>query len=463
MMTSTENLQHTATEMQTPATTLPVNLIAGILTTCAALAFDTAALASIGLGLFAYTLFWFVNTTGKEIAIGPVISMIATAQWLLGPYFAYYHDAITYKYRMYVDEETYFLYVVPSLFLFVVAIRTFSPILSISQLRNYILRTSLLNSRNIYYIFAIGAATQLATTSLPFSLRFILFLISQFTFIASIYMMVLRMRFRWICLGISFFIVGTSSLEYSLFHIILLWSTLIASYICAELRISFGKKILFFTISILLVAQLQAAKSEYRLRITQDPGSAGIFTLMDAMVENSLFQNSEFSSTSTNSGELNARLNQGWIISAAMNHVPAVREFENGETIFRAFQDSFLPRFLFEKRAINVSDGFEKYTGLRVSSDTSFGISVVGEAWVNFGYYGIIFMGAFGIFYAFILRSTVVIARGFPTVIFWIPLIFLQATKAETETVVVLNHIVKSGVLVAMFYFFAYKVLKWRI
>ena len=462
-MTSTENLQHTATGMQTPATTLPVNLIAGSLTTCAALAFGTAALASIGLGLFAYTLFWFINTTGKEIAIGPVISMIATAQWILGPYFAYYHDAITYKYRMYVNEEAYFLYIVPALFFFVVAIRFFTPTISILQLRNYILQTSLLNTRNIYYIFAIGVATQLATSSLPFSLRFVLFLISQFMFIASIYMMVLRMRFRWICLGISFTLLGISSLEYSLFHIILLWSTIIASYICAELRVKFRTKIFFLVLSVLLVTQLQAAKSEYRLRITQDPGSAGIFTLMDAMVENSLFQNSEFSSISTNNGELNARLNQGWIISAAMNHVPAVRDFENGETIIRAFQDSLLPRFLFEKRTVNVSDGFEKYTGLRVSSDTSFGISVAGEAWVNFGYYGIIFMGFFGLFYASVMRTIVIIARRFPTVIFWIPLIFLQATKAETETVVVLNHIVKSGVLVAMFYFFAYKVLKWRI
>lgn len=462
-MTSTENLQHTGTEMQTPATVLPVNLLAGSLTTVVALVFDTAALASIGLGLFAYTLFWFINTTGKEIAIGPVISMIATAQWILGPYFAYYHDAVTHKYRMYVDEESYFLFIVPSLFLFVIAIRTLTPPISISQLRNYIIQTSPLNLNSIYYIFVIGIVTQLITSSLPFSLRFILFLISQFSFIASIYMMVLRMQYRWICLAIAFLVLGISSLEYSLFHIILLWSTLIASYICAEFRIKFRVKLIFFIVSILLVAQLQAAKSEYRLRITQDPGSAGIFTLMDAMVQNSLFQNSEFSSTSTNSGELNARLNQGWIISAAMRHVPAARDFENGETILRALQDSLLPRFLFEKRAINVSDGFEKYTGLRVSSDTSFGISVVGEAWVNFGYYGIIFMGFFGAFYAFILKTAVVIARRFPTVVFWIPLIFLQATKAETETVVVLNHIVKSGALVTMFYFFAYKVLKWRI
>ena len=462
-MTSTENLQHPSTELQAPTTTLPVNLIAGALTTAVALAFDVEILASIGLGLFAYTLFWFVNATGKEIAIGPVVSMIATAQWIVGPYFAYYHDAVTYKYRMYVDEESYFLYVVPSLILFVLSVRIFSPKINIDQIRNYINRTSILNSTNIYYIFLIGVVAHIATPNLPFSLRFILFLISQFTFIASIYMMVLRIKFRWVCLSISFILLANSSLEYSFFHILLLWSALIASYICAELRIKFRTKLLVFFGCILLVTQLQAAKSEYRLRIIQDPSKSGIFTLMDAMVENSLFQNSEFSSTSTTSGALNARLNQGWIISAVMNYVPAVHDFENGDTILRAFQESLLPRFLFEKRAVNVSDGFEKYTGLRVSNDTSFGISIVGEAWANFGYYGIIFMGVFGAFYGSIIRLTFIIGRRFPTVIFWIPLIFLQATKAETETVVVLNHIVKSGALVAMIYVMAYKILKWRI
>ncbi len=462
-MTSTENLQHPSTELQAPTTTLPVNLIAGALTTAVALAFDVEILASIGLGLFAYTLFWFVNATGKEIAIGPVVSMIATAQWIVGPYFAYYHDAVTYKYRMYVDEESYFLYVVPSLIFFVLSVRIFSPNINIDQIRNYINRTSILNSTNIYYIFLIGVAAHIATPNLPFSLRFILFLISQFTFIASIYMMVLRIKFRWVCLSISFILLANSSLEYSFFHILLLWSALIASYVCAELRIKFRTKFLVFLGCILLVTQLQAAKSEYRLRIIQDPSKSGIFTLMDAMVENSLFQNSEFSSASTTGGALNARLNQGWIISAVMSYVPAVHDFENGDTILRALQESLLPRFLFEKRAVNVSDGFEKYTGLRVSNDTSFGISIVGEAWANFGYYGIIFMGVFGAFYGSIIRLTFIIARRFPTVIFWIPLIFLQATKAETETVVVLNHIVKSGALVAMIYVMAYKVLKWRI
>ena len=85
----------------------------------AALMAGTDILMAVGLGLFGYSLFWFVNATGEEIAIAPVVSLISTAQWIVGPYFAYYHDAVTYKYLMYVDEESYMLFVVPSLFAFI--------------------------------------------------------------------------------------------------------------------------------------------------------------------------------------------------------------------------------------------------------------------------------------------------------------------------------------------------------
>lgn len=428
-----------------------------------ALMSGTEILMAVGLGLFGYSLIWFVNATGEEIAIAPVVSLISTAQWIVGPYFAYYHDAVTYKYQMYVDEEAYLLFVVPSLLAFIFFIRFFSPIISILAVRQFIERTAILNHKNIYYIFIIGVVAQIASTSASPSLKFILFLVSQFTFIASIYMMVLRMRFRWISMVISFFLLFMLSLEYSVFHVLLLWSALIASYICAEFRIGFYTKLATLLIGVLLVAHLQAAKAEYRLRVLQNPANANLSTLVDTMIENSFLQNSQFTSQQSEAARLNSRLNQGWIISAVMRYVPAAREFENGDTLIYALQDSLLPRFLYDKRSVSVSENFERYTGLRVSDNTSFGISVVGEAWVNFGYFGIAFMGFFGAFYGYVIRAVVFMSRRFPTVIFWIPLIFLQATKAETETVVVLNHIVKSGILVAMFYFVAYKFLKWRI
>jgi hypothetical protein len=465
----TSNMAAIEDHHRRPESTVPLrwhyymNVSAGVAAMLLALMSGTGILMAIGMGLFGYSLFWFVNATGKEIAIAPVVSLISTAQWIVGPYFAYYHNAVTFKYQMYVDEESYLLFVVPSLFLFIFFVRYFSPIIEISKIRELIFKSMIFSQRNIYYIFVIGIASHIISSNAPPSLKFLLFLISQFTFIASIYMLVLKMQFRWICLSISFFMLIMLSIEFSVFHILLLWSALISSYICAEFRINFFTKLGFFLIGVVLVIHLQAAKAEYRLRVLQDPANANLSILVDTMIENSFLQNSEFYYQQSEWPRLNARLNQGWIISAVMNYVPAAHEFENGETILIAIQDSMLPRFLSDKRSVSVSENFKRYTGLHVAENTSFGISVIGESWVNFGFYGIIFMGFFGTFYAYILRAVVTISRKFPTVIFWIPLIFLQAAKAETETVVVLNHIVKSGALVAMFYLFAYKVLKWRI
>lgn len=462
-MATIENIDQRSASVTGQSGRSYLKLAVGIATVLVALLADTGILMAIGLGLFGYSFVWFADATGREIAIAPVVSLIATAQWIVGPYFAYYHEAATLKYRMYVDEETYLVFVVPALFLFIFFIKILSPIIEISQVRNFVLNTTILNSRNIYYIFLIGVASQFFATDASPSLKFVLFLTSQFTFIASIYMLVLKMQFRWICISISFILLFMLSIEYSVFHVLLLWSALIASYISADLRIGLLSKLAIFLFGILLVVHLQAAKAEYRLRVLQDPANANLSTLVDTMIENSFLQNSEYDYQETESARLNARLNQGWIISAVMAYVPNAREFEEGKTIVNAIADSLLPRFLHDKKPVSVSENFERYTGLRVSDNTSFGISVIGESWVNFGYYGIVFMGFFGAFYAYMLRAAVTISRKFPTAIFWVPLIFLQATKAETETVVVLNHIVKSGALVAMFYFFAYKVLKWRI
>lgn len=418
---------------------------------------------AIGLAIFAYSVIWYLNSTGYEVSVAPIVSLISSAQWLVGPYFAYYHGAITIKYRMYVSEEEYFNFVVPALFAMILFLRVFTPTIPIENLRNYLIRASNFGHRNAYYLFMIGL---IANFSIPYvidSLRFAMFIVSQLTFISVIYMMVLRLNYRWLFLVISIGLAFLEAVESSLFHVILLWSAFIASYVCYELRIRFWQKALGFCVAIFLVVQLQAAKSEYRLRIYEDPSRAGISTLVEVMFENSLFENSKFQSTAGDIGHLNARLNQGWIISAIMHYVPYARDFEEGDTILAAIEESILPRFLFDKERINVSENFEKYTGLSVSRHTSFGISVLGESWINFGYYGIVFMALFGAFYGICASSLVSMSRAYPTVILWMPLVFLQAVKAETELVVVLNHLVKSGVFVVFIYVFSYKVLKWKI
>lgn len=438
-------------------------LSAGIIITAVLAAVGTDTLSAVGVGLFVYSLVWYIDSLGREIAIIPAIAVIASGQWLLGPYFAYYHDAVTLKYRMYVDETTYMSFALPGTFALILCMKLIAPRVHLDAIRNYIQQSIVIDKKIIYYVIFLSVLFALFGGSIRGPLAFFVYLISQFSFIAVIYMIILRMPYRWLALSVTFGILISTSINQSLFHSLLLWSALIASYICTELRLGFFRKLILLCIGLVLIVQLQAAKSDYRDRIRLNPDQSGIATLIETMTENSIFSENESYSPVNEMGQLNARLNQGWIISSIMAYVPSSHGFENGRTIVNAISDSFVPRFLLEKRAVSVSDGFRSYTGLHVNQKTSFGISILGEAWVNFGSNGIFLMAAVGAFFGLIMKATFSATRSFPTIILWTPLLFLQAAKAETEIVIVLNHLAKTGMLIVVIYIVAYKFLKLRI
>jgi hypothetical protein len=45
----------------------------------------------------------------------------------------------------------------------------------------------------------------------------------------------------------------------------------------------------------------------------------------------------------------------------------------------------------------------------------------------------------------------------------FLPLMFLQVIKAETELVVVLNHLIKASIVIWAFFWFAKKRLNWKL
>ena len=83
---------------------------------------------------------------------------------------------------------------------------------------------------------------------------------------------------------------------------------------------------------------------------------------------------------------------------------------------------------------------------------TSMGISLLGEAYINFGVIGAwVFMFLFGLVSSFVIKQFFLLAMNYPTIWLWFPLILLHFVKAETELLVQLNFLVKSIVLVYLF------------
>ncbi len=435
--------------------------IAGAWITLLTLILQGQLLPALSVGVFAFCFFWYIEALGRELAIVPVVAVIASAQWLFGPYLAYTFDLVTLKYFMYVEASTYFSFALPCIVALVTGLYALAPTIMLDDVRRKILTARRIPDKTVYLIFAAGFVSDYVAGFAPSALSFAFFLVSQAKFIAIAYMLILRVRWRWWAIALAFLSLTTSSLESGLFHTVLLWSALVLSFVTYEFRLSRSVKIVIMLIMSVAVMQLQATKSQYREAIYSGERSAGVGTFTDVFFDRETF--AALLSGEDLLGNVNARLNQGWIISAIMNHVPQAVPHENGRTVIGAVRDSLVPRFLSGKREVIMSDAFMNYTGLNVGRNTTFGISVIGEAWVNFGHWGILFMLLFGMFYGGILRGMVWYSRQYPTFVLWAPLIFLQAIKAETELVVVMNHIVKSGIFLLLAYYFSYRIMKVRI
>ena len=71
------------------------------------------------------------------------------------------------------------------------------------------------------------------------------------------------------------------------------------------------------------------------------------------------------------------------------------------------------------------------------------------------------FLFGWGVFIGWFWQKIIHLSEIFPTLLIWSPILFLQTIKAETELVVVLNHLIKASALVFGLLWFVKK--QWGI
>lgn len=434
--------------------------LVGLFGTVLVFEFGFSLVSAVCCGLFLFAFIWFIDSLGREFAIAQTMSLLATAQWLVGPVLAYELGYETAKYRMYVDSDVYFGFALPGVAIFIAVLFFFSPVIEISKVKEAVEKLGVIKDRYIYALLVSGFLIDLFSGFIPAALAFFGFLISQVKYVAIIYLLVFRRPYRK---TLTLFVLGWlffESITKGLFHDLLLWSALLGSFISFERRWQAMTRLALVVAGISAIVLVQGLKSEYRAEISRlEPESrVQLFFSMfsDPQLAGRVLQDVEARR------EISVRLNQGWIVSAVMNHTPAVVPFAHGETVLRALSDSFVPRFLVSKRLIDQSETFRDYSGLEVARYTSFGVSPLGEMWINFGNAGKYLFA----FYAIVLCVPMLMVRRFarlqPTLYLWLPVIYLQVIKAETEIAVVLNHMTKAGLVVWMFYWFTNRFLKVR-
>jgi hypothetical protein len=421
--------------------------------------FDIELYSVVGLSLFVIFSAKLFLELGEKIEIRDPIILIALTQWIIGPLLSYNFVTDDTFYFMILPESEYMEFVLPASLLFIIGL--YFPLGRKAINEDEVLRRSKLLLQKYPHIdilfITIGIVASMLEDSMPISIRFVFYLASNIRFVGLFFLVMGNRPYKWAIFGSVVFLFFTATLKDGMFHDLILWSGFFFIVLSFVLKFSTQKKLLILSGLLFSVFIIQTVKHEFRkyLWSAQQINATSTFT---NLVTQKLTGQEELMGESNLNAAI-SRINQGWIIARIMSHVPVMEPFADGETIQKALIASLVPRIIMpDKVKAGGQENYERFTGLVIRDGTSMNLSIIGEAYANYGIWGgSLFMMAVGLFYNFVQLKLFHWMKNSPTLLFWIPFIFLQVVKAEGDFAISLNHIIKSGVVTWGFFYFGPK------
>jgi hypothetical protein len=387
------------------------------------------------------TVVWeFIKRMDQGLPLMQVTALIAVIQWLVGPWLTFNVDLFYSTYGMRVDDTEYYSYALPGTAAFVLGLLSVGVSVRQKSLLAVVDRTKFVEIGIL--LGFLGLFGGFLGVLLPKSVAFIFYLVSQLRYVAAIYFLFSTSRLKWLLAVLAVAPLFTGSAASGMFHDLLLWMGIVLCYWYAAQKRRMWLSLLLITVGFSVVFTVQGIKGSYRAKIWNGVNSSMVEEIRDFWAKPELVSSDENLATAI------TRINQGWIVAAIMSYVPQYEPYAEGETLADALVAAFVPRILFDgKASAGGQINFSRFTGLPITGDTSMGLSLLGEAYANFGpRAGLGLMFIMGVGFACSYGLCLVFSLRHPTFYFWIPLIFCQVIKAETDLLTVLNHITKGSV-----------------
>jgi len=429
-------------------------------------------LAIFGCSIFIYFCVKFFNELGTKLEIRDLMIIIALLQWVVGPVLSYSYFNDDPLYKMSVSEDEYMSYVVPASVLFIAGLYLpiYRKIANEDEKLNQIREIMKYEPNLDLILIGIGVVANLFESSAPSSTTFFFYLLGSLRYIGLYFLLLNDTRQNKLLYIIPILLwLFLHALGDGVFHDLLLWMGFFFLVAAVINKLNLQQKLTYIFLLIFLVLIIQVAKHQYRTEIDRIENTQGRFTsitekgsVFTNIVQNKLTSPAEIFSSMYLSNNV-TRINQGWIIARIMSYTPRIQPFADGETIMDGIY-ALLPRFLFPDKAIaGGKKNFERFTGKKLRDGTSMNLSVMGEAYANFGTTGgMMFMFTLALFFNLVLGNIYRISDHFPTLILWIPLLFLQVVKAETDFVTVINYLFKACIVVWFIFWTFQKFLKFK-
>jgi len=231
--------------------------------------------------------------------------------------------------------------------------------------------------------------------------------------------------------------------------------------ILLEIKVSFLIKFTFFFLGIFFILIIQTIKMDYRKKAWKggdaDPMYFAELVVNTVNSPSNIYTKVQFFKTAV-------RMNQGWLVAKTMYHVPRLKPYAEGETIWESVAATVVPRFLWpDKPEAGGKANLKRFWGYNLKG-FSMNIGPLGEGYANFGVLGgIAFMFFYGLFFKLILDWLIKRALRRPTFICWMPYLFLYSIGLETDIMSTMNSLVKGVVFMLFVYWFFRVFLKLKL
>ncbi len=386
----------------------------------------------------------------KEISITYLMASLAVLQWLVGPvvYFSDLNPGMVIEIsKMQVGYEEYFAFAFPATVSFCIGLCLFKVSdlklqITIDKIKQKLPQLSLLARNLIIIAFLADILLPLVPVAIRQYVTFIGYL--KYMGLALLFLNAFFNRSRksliYVCL--SGFLIILMTIKSLMFGDFVFAIALISLIVLPFIKTRFIYRISSIVLLTLTIIVIQLVKPISRAYYWEAKGETSMTGLVHKIKNNKILSVDNLKSEGF-MGYSIARFNQGSVVSWTMSRVPRNVPFENGKTIISSTLGSFIPRLVWPSKPVAGKAMYQKYTGLDLKS-SSYGISQLGEAYVNFGSKGsILFMFILGLVFNQIQNRIVIKSDLKLALLFILPIIFLHGIKVETDITRSLGFIIR--------------------
>ena len=405
-------------------------------------------------------LLMILNKIGKGIVLLEMTAFLYMFTCLLMPLVGYkyytYDNMLSRLWVKYmpVSEDTYFGYTLPAIALFCLAITLPSFKKSLPDTGQEMQRKILLIKEQLskdknkgLWIMSVGIVISVFSRFLPASLSYlaVVFFFASFAGLLYIHFSPAFKYKKVIMILFTLFIMW-NALQSAMFTLVAYMGLTIFSFFQVGKAASMLKKAVVILTGIVFFLVLQNVKMVYRKNILGNSYAGNRGTLFLNLFSENLQKGGQlFSQTAI--FPIYGRTNQGFNVAVVMNRIPRDQDYDNGKRLGTVLASAFAPRFLWpDKPEAGGKFNMKYYAGVTING-WSTNVGPLGEGYGSFGVAGgIIYMFLLGLFLRWFYLKIFTLSAKLPLLICWLPVLFYDTTSsAETETLQIINSIVKSA------------------